>query len=79
VRAVNVHIWGDSDPEVERYLTFREYLRNSSQARHAYEQLKRELARRRWPDVNHYANAKGPFIEETLAHAAELAAFPDGL
>ena len=25
-----------------------------------------ELAERRWDDMNHYADAKGPFIEEVL-------------
>jgi len=27
---------------------------------------RRELAERRWDDMNHYADAKGPFIEEVL-------------
>ena len=33
----------------------------------AYERLNRELAAHDWPDMNHYAEAKGPFIESVLA------------
>ena len=61
-RDVHVHIWRDSDPEVERHLRFRDRLRQSVEDRRAYEQLKRELAARDWPDVNYYAEAKGELI-----------------
>ncbi len=70
-RDVHVHIWGDADPEVSRYLRFRDQLRRSAEDRRAYEQLKRELARRDWPDMNHYADAKGSTIEAILARADE--------
>ncbi len=66
---VHVHVWGDQDAEVTRYLRFRDRLRRSPEDRHAYEQLKRELARRDWADMNEYANAKGPLIEQILARA----------
>jgi GrpB-like predicted nucleotidyltransferase (UPF0157 family) len=66
-RDVHVHVWGDADPEVTRYLRFRDHLRRSAVDRQAYEQLKRELARREWSDMNHYADAKGPLIDEILA------------
>lgn len=58
-RDVHVHVWAEDDPEVTRYLRFRDWLRRSAEDRQAYEQVKRELARRDWPDMNHYANAKG--------------------
>jgi GrpB-like predicted nucleotidyltransferase (UPF0157 family) len=64
---VHVHIWADGDGEVDRLLIFRERLRHPPKRRGEYERLKRELARRDWPDINHYANAKGPFIESVLA------------
>jgi GrpB-like predicted nucleotidyltransferase (UPF0157 family) len=63
---VQIHVWADTDPEVDRYLAFRDWLRASPANRDAYEQLKRDLATRNWSDVNHYANAKGPFIEAAL-------------
>lgn len=66
-RDVHVHLWGDADPEVTRYLRLRDQLRRCAEDRQAYEQLKRELARREWSDMNHYADAKGPLIEEILA------------
>jgi GrpB-like predicted nucleotidyltransferase (UPF0157 family) len=68
-RDVHIHVWADSDPEVERYLRFRDRLRASSEDRAVYEQLKRELAQRDWPDMNHYADAKGGLIREILGRA----------
>jgi GrpB-like predicted nucleotidyltransferase (UPF0157 family) len=68
-RDVHVHIWANADPEVARALRFRDRLRRSPADRQAYEQLKRDLAGRDWPDMNHYADAKGPVIEEILARA----------
>jgi len=75
-RDVHVHIWADRDPEVGRYLTLRDHLRSSPSDRTEYEQLKRSLAQRRWTDMNHYANAKGPLIEAMLARAGASAPRP---
>lgn len=69
-RDAHIHVWGDSDPEVARYLRFRDRLRASAENRRSYEQLKRELSGRDWPDMNHYADAKGMLIEQILARAA---------
>jgi GrpB-like predicted nucleotidyltransferase (UPF0157 family) len=66
-RDVHVHLWRETDPEVERHLRFRDRLRRSPEDRRAYEQLKRALARSEWEDMNEYANAKGPLIEAILA------------
>lgn len=66
-RDVHVHVWGESDPEVARYLGFRDWLRKASEDREAYETLKRELASREWGDMNEYADAKTDFIEAILA------------
>jgi len=68
-RDVHVHVWHENDPEVERHLRFRDRLRACASDRQAYENLKRELAVRDWPDMNHYAAAKGPLIEEILSRA----------
>jgi GrpB-like predicted nucleotidyltransferase (UPF0157 family) len=68
-RDVPVHVWGDSDPEVERYLRFRDRLRSSAEDRAAYERLKRALSTREWADFNDYADAKGELIEAILAEA----------
>jgi GrpB-like predicted nucleotidyltransferase (UPF0157 family) len=68
-RDVHVHVWQDSDPEVERNLRFRDRLRESAEDRLAYEQLKRDLASRDWPDTNYYAEAKGELIAAITARA----------
>lgn len=65
---VHVHVWADA--EIDRHLRFRDRLRASPEDRAAYERLKRELAPREWPDVNDYAEAKGPLIEAILSRAA---------
>jgi GrpB-like predicted nucleotidyltransferase (UPF0157 family)/GNAT superfamily N-acetyltransferase len=68
-RDVHVHVWNEGDPEVARYLAFRDRLRESAADRIEYERLKRSLAQREWSDVNYYADAKGPLIEAILARA----------
>lgn len=68
-RDVHVHVWRDSDPEVERYLCFRDRLRANPDDRLVYESLKRELAHREWDDMNDYADAKGELIESIIARA----------
>ncbi|NUT54990.1 MAG: GrpB family protein [Thermoleophilia bacterium] len=67
---VNVHAWPAGSPSIATDLAFRDRLRASPEDRAAYEALKRELAARDWPDVNRYAEAKGPLIREILARAA---------
>jgi GrpB-like predicted nucleotidyltransferase (UPF0157 family) len=74
-RDVHVHVWAETDPEVGRYLAFRDQLRRSQADRAAYEQLKRALAVRDWNDMNEYADAKGELIAAILA-AAETGAGP---
>jgi GrpB-like predicted nucleotidyltransferase (UPF0157 family) len=68
-RDVHVHVWAPEDPEVGRYLRFRDRLRASPEDRAAYETLKRELAKREWNDMNHYADAKSQLIAEILGRA----------
>jgi GrpB-like predicted nucleotidyltransferase (UPF0157 family) len=65
-RDVHVHVWRDSDPEIERHLRFRDRLRSSPADRTAYEELKRELASREWSDMNDYADAKSDLIKTIL-------------
>jgi GrpB-like predicted nucleotidyltransferase (UPF0157 family) len=70
---VHVHLWAAGDPEIERTLRFRDRLRASPEDREEYERLKRDLAARQWPDMNAYADAKGPFISSVLARGRPLA------
>lgn len=69
VMDVHVHVWADTNPEVERCLSFRDQLRRSPEDRDAYERLRRGLANRDWSDLNEYADAKGHLIEAILGKA----------
>ena len=65
----NVHVWASDSEEVERYIAFRERLRSSPSDRAWYAAVKRELAARRWPSVDHYAEAKTAVVDRILANA----------
>jgi GrpB-like predicted nucleotidyltransferase (UPF0157 family) len=67
---VHVHVWPSGSPNIAAHLAFRDRLRESAEDRAAYEAHKRELAARDWPDMNHYADAKGALIRAILARAA---------
>jgi GrpB-like predicted nucleotidyltransferase (UPF0157 family) len=72
---VHVHVLPAGDPEIRRHLVFREALSSDPDTRARYEQLKRELSRQDWVDMNEYADAKGPFIEGVIAaHCDRLGA-----
>ncbi|HEY2193293.1 MAG TPA: GrpB family protein [Actinomycetospora sp.] len=66
---VNVHCYAPDDDEVPKYRLLRDHLRTHPEARRDYEAAKRALAGREWPDVNHYAEAKGPTIRRLLRDA----------
>jgi GrpB-like predicted nucleotidyltransferase (UPF0157 family) len=68
-RDVHVHVWRESDPEIERCLRFRDRLRADPADRADYERLKRELATREWEDMNEYAQAKDELIAAINARA----------
>lgn len=67
--AVNLHCYAANAVEVERYLRLRDRLRGHEHDRLLYETTKRRLAGRQWPDMNYYAEAKSPVIEEILSRA----------
>lgn len=68
-RNVHIHIYSTDCPEIQRNLTFRDRLRRNIDDRRRYEQTKRELAAKEWPDMNAYAEAKTEVIESILAAA----------
>ena len=71
---VHVHLYSRDCPEVERMLKFRDRLRANGHDRQIYEETKRKLAAREWPDMNAYAAAKSEVIEGILAAAREIQA-----
>ena len=67
---VHVHVFSSGSPEIERYLLLRERLRENEEDRELYARTKRELARREWPSMQHYAEAKTEVVEGIIARAA---------
>jgi len=68
-RDVHIHVFPEEAPEIERYLAFRDRLRTRPEERTRYEQVKRELAKRSWPHMNAYADAKGDVVESIIRAA----------
>ena len=68
-RDVHVHVWPDASAEARDYRLLRDRLRAHAGDRRLYEEAKRALAGRRWRDMNDYAEAKGPIIEQIKARA----------
>lgn len=66
---VNLHCYPPGNAETRKYLVFRERLRGHDGDRQRYEDTKRALSGREWPDMNYYAEAKGPVIAEILQRA----------
>lgn len=64
---VHIHIYSAGCPEIQRNLIFRDRLRRNIDDRRRYEQTKRELATKDWPDMNAYADAKTEVIESIIA------------
>ena len=51
-------------------LLFRDWLRADDADRDAYLQVKRDLAKRSWRHVQHYADSKTAIVQQILARAA---------
>lgn len=68
-RDVHVHVFSPGCPEIKRYLTFRHRLRTNLADRQLYERTKQELAKKEWPDMNAYAEAKSEVIEKIIEAA----------
>ncbi len=72
-RTWQVHVCAAVSDWERVHLLFRDYLRTHPDRADAYGRLKRRLARRFGIDRIGYTDAKGPFIEESLASAEEWA------
>jgi GrpB-like predicted nucleotidyltransferase (UPF0157 family) len=66
---VNLHVFSPGCVEIERMLGFRDHLRRDDADRELYLRTKRELVRRRWRHVQHYADAKTAVVEAILQRA----------
>jgi GrpB-like predicted nucleotidyltransferase (UPF0157 family) len=70
---LNLHVFSEGCPEIERMLRFRDQLRRNEADRLLYERTKRALAQRTWKYGQHYADAKTTVVEEILARARTAA------
>ena len=64
---VHLHIFSAGCPEIDQMLAFRDWLRISQSDRELYARTKRELARHEWKQMQDYADAKTPVVQEILA------------
>ena len=67
---VNLHVWSLGSPEIDRHVSFRDWLRAHPEDLALYERTKLELAARTWASVQQYADAKTDVIEELRARAS---------
>lgn len=68
-RTHQIHMYETTNPEWERHLFFRDYLRGHPDVRDEYEALKRRLAVEHAEDIEAYADAKSVFVEPLLRKA----------
>jgi GrpB-like predicted nucleotidyltransferase (UPF0157 family) len=68
-RDVHVHVYSAGDQAITDYLDLRDWLRVDESDRALYADVKRDLARRPWCDMNHYAEAKSDVIQQVLGRA----------
>jgi len=66
---INLHVFTAGAAEIQKMLTFRDWLRTHPEELDLYRRTKLELASREWEFVQHYADAKTQVIEGILARA----------
>ena len=69
---VHVHVFSPDSPEVDRYLLLRDRLRSDDGERELYARTKWDLARKDWPTMQHYSEAKTEVIEGIISRAATV-------
>jgi GrpB-like predicted nucleotidyltransferase (UPF0157 family) len=67
---INLHVFTVGAAEIDRMLLFRDWLRADDADRDAYLRVKRDLAKRSWRHVQHYADSKTAIVQQILARAA---------
>jgi len=68
-RDVHIHVYSSGDQAIRDYLDLRDWLRVDESDRTLYADVKRDLAKRPWSDMNHYAEAKSDVIQQVLGRA----------
>lgn len=68
-RDVHLHVWKAGSEDERRHLVFRDWLRQNPNERAIYETVKRRFIGEKFTDMNYYARAKAPVIEEIMRRA----------
>ncbi|PSN11771.1 GrpB family protein [filamentous cyanobacterium CCT1] len=68
-RTRNIHIYGVGDPDIERHLAFRDYLRAHPAVRDQYAAIKRAAYVRYPADIDGYSDSKHDWIQTVEAQA----------
>lgn len=66
---INLHVFSQNCPEIDRMLLFRDWLRANPADRVLYERTKRELAQKTWRYAQNYADAKTAIVDEIIVRA----------
>jgi GrpB-like predicted nucleotidyltransferase (UPF0157 family) len=66
---INLHVFTVGEPEADKMVRFRDWLRATDADRDRYADVKRELTQRTWRHVQHYANAKTAVVQEIMLRA----------
>jgi GrpB-like predicted nucleotidyltransferase (UPF0157 family) len=61
-RTHNIHVYEEGNPEIERHLNFRDWLRGHEDDREAYARIKEELAKQYPNDILSYCIGKEQFV-----------------
>ncbi len=61
-RTHHLHIYEQGNPEIDRHLAFRDYLRSHPKAAETYSSLKKELAARFPYDMESYIDGKAAYV-----------------
>jgi biotin-[acetyl-CoA-carboxylase] ligase BirA-like protein len=69
VTDINLHVFTNGCPEIDRVLLFRDWLRRDQADRELYRRVKLALAEKEWKSVDEYAAAKTAVISEIMERA----------
>lgn len=70
---VNLHVHPPTSPEIAKMVGFRDWLRTHADDRDLYASVKRHLAAKTWPSIQHYADAKTDVVEQIMRRARLIA------
>jgi GrpB-like predicted nucleotidyltransferase (UPF0157 family) len=70
---VNLHLFSADCPEIDRMVTFRDWLRTSAEDRELYARSKTTLAQKHWKYTQNYADAKTAVVERIMLRARRAA------